>query len=268
MNLNLKQPPQRVLINGCSHSRACIPNLTAEAHYNGSWPRILETMNNYDVWNISQDGKANHYIIEETMRCLYNDYDKPSIVIIQLTDFMRINLFKNTMSGSWVPGVFSTQQGLNMSTKTPYVKLPGSTVNDLSIKRTDPDGGKTKIAIGDKSYLYEQITTLTLLAALSDLCSMWNIKLGILPYFGFNQSVNDVTFDYIPTENWIVDNPENGLYNDLLYYFATPDTYHFEATAHTEIAELVEDWITTGKQVKVNSIPYDNTMKNHMFVYD
>lgn len=266
--MNQKQPPLRILTNGCSHSRACIPDLTAEEHFKSSWPRVLEAMDNYDVENIAQDGKANHYIIEETMRYLFNNADvPPHVVVIQLADFERINVFNRRNSGQWIPGVFATQQGKNMTTDPGFIKIPGLDISDLHVDRTTAKG-VTRHGIGDNTHTYEQITTLTLLAALSTLCWHSNIKLGIIPYFGFNDSVEDATFQAIPDNAWIVENPKYGLYNDLLYYYETPDTWHFEAAAHKEVAQIVDDWIKTGAQIKVNELPYDNTMKHHMFVYD
>lgn len=263
-----KQPPLRILTNGCSHSRACIPDLTAEEHFKSSWPRVLEAMDNYDVDNIAQDGKANHYIVEETIRYIYNEVIKPDVVIVQLTDFVRINLFDRNMSGTWIPGVFSTQQGYNMTTKPPYVKIPGLDVNDLAVDRTIARDKKVQHQVGDSTHTYEQITTLTLLAALSNICDSMNIRLGIVPYLGFNDSIEDETFNSIPKHNWIVENPKYGLYNDLLYYYDTPDTYHFEAAAHKEVAQIVADWITDGNQITVNELPWDNSMRQHMFIYD
>lgn len=268
MNPQLKQPPLRVLTNGCSHTRACIPDLTAEEHNKSSWPRVLEAMDNYDVINLAQDGKANHYIIEETIRYLFNNAEvPPHIVVIQLTDFERINVFNRRNSGQWIPGVFATQQGKNMTTDPSFIKIPGLDVSDLHVNRTTAKG-VTRHGIGDSTYKYEQITTLSMLAALSIVCSNWNIRLGILPYFGLNNSIEDATFQTIPKENWIVANPQYGLYNDLLYYYETPDTWHFEAAAHKEIAQIVNDWITEETQIVVNESPFDNAMKHHMFVYD
>ena len=265
----------KVLVNGCSHSRACIPDAPADIHFESSWPRLLSKKLDCEVINLSQDGKSNHWMIEETIRAIINN---PTVtnVVLQLTEFQRINLYKKARSGEWQPDDFlsQTRHGFQLDQqsenyKPHYVKIPGSSEEDLMVSRTIKERvNKQHVAIGDSTLTYEMISTASLLVGLQRLCDSLQIKLHLLPYFGFGDTISDKTFNWISPSSWIIENYSFGMYNDLLYYYSTPDTWHFEKAAHDEIANIVMDHITKDKKIKVNTRPFDTSMMDYMFIYD
>ena len=262
-------PQTKILINGCSHTKAVIPGVLAENHAESAWPHILTQSLNFHIDNVAKGGKANHVILEETLRIILNP-NTYTHVIVQTTEFDRINFFNKKFSGQWNAGDIDSQTRMHLRSNTGqwFQKLPGWSKDDLRFTKSIGPDATEQFDVGDDTHTYEQVTTASLLAALYEVCLNKNIKLGILPYFGFHVAKNDRVLDNVPNTAWIVSNYEYGLYNDLLYFYDTPDTWHLEAAAHIEIASIVSDWLLDGTQVAVNTAPFDNAMRNWMFVYD
>jgi len=261
----------QVLSNGCSHTRAVIPDATAEEHNAAAWPRILEKLIEAPVVNIARGGKANHVILEETIRVLLNPHNFTHVVV-QTSDFDRINFYKKRFSGLWEPGDIDSQtQRLNpRGSGQWYVKIPGKYRElDLRVSKSTPDRAHNVYEIGDTTWTYERIVLGTLINCLYNVCQQQGITLSVMNYFGFHTAFDDHVFGHIPEEVWVADDPRWGFYNDLLWRHDTPDSYHFSKTAHPEIAELVKNHILHKEKVILSTVDYDDMKRlERSFNYD
>lgn len=259
----MNQPNQlpKVLINGCSHTRAAIPdNPTGDP-----WPVIFSEMAGVEAVNIAVDGKANQQIVEETIRYLINRSDVDHVVI-QLNEWKRLNFFRRTSSFTWIPGELETQIMPMVSSwkvgETHYVKIPAADNKDLKVTRYVDTPQETDYPIGDESYVNNIITVGTLVNCLHNLCASRNISLTIINFHALGDCIIDPVWSTIPSDRFLVRNYHRGLYNHLLWMFDTPDTFHFEHAAHYKIAEWVYEHYTAGKQVKVKKEDFDTTFNN------
>jgi hypothetical protein len=247
---------KRILINGCSHVRACIPDIEPDVHHQSSWPRILERLAGVSVKNLATDGKSNNTIIEETIRYVIHKGSEYDHVIVALTDWERINVYKSIHSGMWKPDVFRSQIS-NMKKKW-YAKIPGmSPDDDLIAQRTTVEVGVKQFPIGDNTHRQQTLSAGTLLYCLRDLCDKLGIKFTIINYHTMNGCTVDPVYVGLK-DNFLIDNNEHGLYNHLLWSFKTPDTYHFEASAHTVIAGYVMDYMLYNEKLVVREDGFDD----------
>lgn len=251
----------KILINGCSHTRAVIPDNPTGA----AWPVIFSEMAGVEAINIAIDGKANQQIVEETIRYLINKSDVDHVVI-QLNEWKRLNFFRRTSSFNWTPGELETQI-LPMASswkvgETDYVKIPAADNRDLRVTRYVDDPQERVYSIGDESYVNNIVTIGTLVNCLHMLCKQRDIGLTIINFHALGDCIADPVWSTIPRERFLVQNCHSGLYNHLLWMFDTPDTFHFEHAAHYKIADWVYDHYIAGKQVKVKKEDFDRTFNN------
>lgn len=259
----MTQPNQlpKVLINGCSHTRAAIPdNPTGDP-----WPVIFSEMAGVESVNIAMDSKANQQIVEETIRYLINKSDIDHVVI-QLNEWKRLNLFKRSASFSWVPGeletqIFSLTNDWKVS-EYDYVKIPAMDNKDLRVARFVDTPQETIYPIGDESYINNIVTVGTLVNCLHTICLQRDIGLTIINFHALGDCIIDPVWSTIPKDRFLVQNHHRGLYNHLLWMFDTPDTFHFEHAAHYKIADWVYEHYIAGKQVKVKKEDFDRTFNN------
>lgn len=247
---------KKVLINGCSHTRAEIPDNPK----GDPWPKIFGAYAGVDVVNLAQDGKSNHIMIEESIRYIINRDDVDHVVIM-LNEWKRINLFRKTASFKWHPDELESQvcalRDDWTGKQTDYVKIPAASNDDLIINRFVGTPSKNTIEIGDRSLMEQRITAGTLMYALFRICELAGIGLTIINMHSIGEALYDATWDSISQDCFLLSNPERGLYNDLCWRHDTPDTFHFEHNAHFEIAKMVTEHYTAGIQVKVTSRDYD-----------
>ena len=252
----------KVLINGCSHTRACIPDAEPEEHHKAAWPEILKTLGNYDMKNLATDGKCNRTMVEETIRYIIHrpEWDH---VVIALTDWERLNLFRAAWSGKqFHPNDIESQLPARLGSF--HVKIPAlSSKKDMRVFRTEGTGQKP-VEIGDLTYRYDIIQVGTMLNCLKRLCEEKGITLHILNYFGTRGNETDPVFDNI-RDDFIIDNFYTGLYNHLLWSFETPDTYHFEKIAHISIAGYAHDHIEYRDKPTIREESFDD--RNRVYDY-
>tara|TARA_R110000744_G_scaffold10628_8_gene32996 strand:- start:4230 stop:5006 length:777 start_codon:yes stop_codon:yes gene_type:complete len=253
---------KKILVNGCSHTRACIPDASEEDHHNSSWPRVLENLTGLTVTNIATDAKANNTMIEETIRYLIHKGAGYDHAIVALTDWQRINVYKAIYSGMWKPNNFRSQ--LTNQNKKWYAKLPGLSYDEDMVAQRTMEQGVKKFPIGDSTYRQSILSAATLLYCLRDLCDKLEIKLTILNYHPFYDCLVDPVYVQLK-DNFLIDNTEHGLYNHLLWSFKTPDTYHFEKNAHVAIAGYVMGYILYDDKLVVREDGYDS--RNLIFDY-
>lgn len=254
----MSQKQKKILVNGCSHSRAFIPdNESADP-----WPVLFTKRTGDQLVNLALDGKANQQIVEETIRYLinFNDIDH---VVIQLNEWKRLNFFRRDYTFEWeakdiysqIPNLVDKQQrGI-----THFVKIPAVDNNDLRITRGHGTSFKQDYLIGDMSHTHSIITIGTLVNCLSSLCQQRNIGLTIVNFHALNECRGDPVWNTIPEEFFLIHNRTCGLYNHMLWMFETPDTFHFEYAGQQYLADVVYDHYTSGQQLIVEKKSFDDT---------
>ena len=154
---------KKILVNGCSHTKASIPDLEEFEESNFSWPQLLSNKMECEVVNLATVGKSNFIILEEAQRYLLN-YSDIDHVVIQLTEWHRWALYKKNQSFRFIPGEPETQfDRLSLATNNYYIKVPGVSQDDCKITVTDTNGIMKTRRIGDSSFFYERLTCATML---------------------------------------------------------------------------------------------------------
>jgi len=247
--------PKKILVNGCSHTRALIP----DNEDGPGWAERLSELLDKPVLNLAEDGKANEQLVEECIRYLVYKDDVDHI-IIQLTQWQRINLFRRKCSMHWESGDLSSQilrlQEDWHFNDCQYVKLPGLTANDFQVRRHIGFPNEYSQLIGDATYTQNRIVVGTLIHALWNMCVQRDIKLTIINYSPLGDVTEDPVWN-LPEECFLIRNRKYGLYNHLNWKFSVLDNFHFEEKAHDYIAKIMADNYNNQTQIEVNEKNYD-----------
>ena len=269
------QKKKKLLINGCSHTRAMIPRFVNGKLEPGDptakpWSKLVAKRLDWEPISLAEDGKSNNRIIEETIRYLIN-IDSVDHVVVQLTDWMRINLYRESHSGKWVPGKLHTQlHRMAGRVVEDYVKIPAASDNDLQVNRFIDTPNQKKYLIQDRELIEPRIIAGTLMNCLVSLCKSKGIGLSILLFGNLGRCIDDVVWSSIPEELFVVKNHRYGVYEHMCWMFETPDTYHFAKDGQEYLADIVYHHIANGERVIVNEKlfkPYDNEL-DRIFSYD
>ena len=257
----MNQKQKKILVNGCSHTRAHVPD---DPTNKISWPNLLAYNTGHEVINIAEDGKANFQIVEEAIRFVINRSFTIDHVVIQLTDWTRLNFFRKQASGTWMPRDFLSQKsGVDV-----YVKIPAADNKDLHVKRLTGTPKQKIVEIGDRTLIHNIITCGTMVNSLSRLCREKGLGLTIINYYELGDCRGDDVWADIPDEDFLIINRVNGLYNHLCWLYDTPDTMHFEKSAHFYISGLVEDHIDRGQSIRVSDQNYDEIHNIQTPIFD
>ena len=252
--MNSKHNPKKILVNGCSHTEAVIPDLLEMHWQKYCWPTLLSQKLRCEVVNIATSGKANIQIIEETVRYLLN-YPDVDHVVVQLTDWSRINLFKKNKSFTMIPGDISSQFGKKESSLYRMASFPNSILED--------DGRVTEY--GDESEVYEILSTFTLLNMLYLYCVQKNIKLSLINYHKINPDIlDDIVVKNIPKEIFIQSDITVGMHQYLDTKYIR-DGGHFHKPAHVELSDRIADHIGNGNQIVIQK---ELIMAQEKIIYD
>lgn len=250
--------PKKILVNGCSHTRASIPdNWTADG-----WVERFARLVNAPTLNLAEDAKANIEMIEECMRYLIYR-DDVGHIILQLTQWHRLNLFKREKSMSWISDDLESQilrlqpdwYGDDVDNQQ-YIKLPGTSANDLQVRRHVGYPDESIHWIGDATYERDRIVCGTMVHALWNMCVQRDIKLTVVNYNPLGDVREDPVWN-LPEECFLIRNREQGLYNHLSWKFSVPDSFHFEEKAHDYIAKIIADNYNNQTQIEVIEQDYD-----------
>lgn len=263
--MNNKFHPQKILVNGCSHTASVIPDLEVDQQKVLSWSYLLSKNLNCKLVNLASQGKSNSVILEETQRYLLN-YQDIDYVIVQLTEWHRWSFFKNEYSFAFIPSDPKSQFNKQFTNKNFYLKMPGIDPDDSKISITNTYGNIEIHRIGDASLFYERLTTATLLYNLYFYCSQHNIKLLVLPYssMGNNEELEDAVLKSIPLSIYLQKNINVGLWDYLNIEHKHSDG-HFHSSAHIQLFEKITQYIMDGVQIHIN----EKLIKNQEYViYD
>lgn len=251
--MNNSHNPKKILVNGCSHTKAHIPDLPEINESAFSWPKLLSDKMECEVVNLATVGKDNFIILEEAQRYLLN-YSDVDHVVIQLTEWHRWALYKKNQSFRFIPGEPETQfDRLSFAKNNFYIKIPGITHEDCKVTVTETSGLLKTRQIGDSSFFYERLTCATMLFNLYYYCLNNNIGITVLPYdsMGENDEPNDAVYQKIPKSIFLQKNYEIGLWDYLILDHEAIGG-HFVSSAHTFITDLVYNHILNGTQTYID----------------
>jgi hypothetical protein len=238
-SINILTKP-RILVNGCSHSAANIPdNIEGDP-----WPKILCDKINADLVNIADLGKSNGWILEETIRYLISD-NTIDHVIIQYTDWDRLNFYRNIKSFRWIPSNIKSQiERLNFLN---YIKdKPRNThyhtyINEHGAILKNKNNLKGINYTGDSSQIFEIVTMGTLTNCLYQLCLSRNIGLTLINLGPVGDSKDDIVWSQIPNDLFLFSNNRlSSMHYHFFDEYDMPDGGHFEHAFHYEFANHVE----------------------------
>jgi hypothetical protein len=264
--MNNKSLPKKILVNGCSHTASIIPDLELDQQKISSWPYLLSKNLNCELVNLATQGKSNSVILEETQRYLLNCRDI-DYVIVQLTEWHRWCFFKNEYSFTFIPSDLKSQFNRHLQNKNFYLKVPGMDPKDSKVYITNVHGDIKVHKIGDESFFYERLTTVTLLYNLYFYCSQHGINFLVLPYssMGNGDELDDAVFKSIPPTVYLQENINIGLWDYLNINHKHSDG-HFHSSAHIQLLEKITQYITDGKQIHINKNLIENK-KNIIYDY-
>lgn len=293
-----------ILINGCSFTYG---TQLKDSTY--SYSHILQKMlPDEEILDISEESKCNNYMIFELLSYLHkfsNNSEKlPKIVVLQTTDSYRTGLPDWHSSGTWIPNnIESIIHRLDRNRKTEYtrrfVKIvhwqqyfkilkkmevmfeEGLDEKALRHKRSmgmgtslhydDAKPKAKRYKLGDETFIYDEMNHALGICNLQNLCKKLNVRLIIMNYYGFSQSMlQDPVVKNIDRDDYLLDNaPEFGMYNHLLQegFGRTEDEYHFNEAAHYYQAKILYDFITKDQKIIAHEITSEKLDKFPVFDY-
>jgi hypothetical protein len=227
----------KILVNGCSHTFAVIPDISFRDWEKFCWPTLLSNELECEVVNLAEPGKANLQIIEEALRYLLN-YSDVDHVILQLTDWRRSNVYRRSKSFTMIPGDISTQFGslYQMATHPNYILNSKGNIKQY----------------GDESSVYEILSTFTLLNLLYQYCLQKNIGLSLFNYYPVHVDVlDDTVVKGIPKNIFLQSDITIGI-SQHLELNHKKEGGHFHKNAHTELCDIISKHILDQKQIFIN----------------
>jgi len=226
MNNNLSR--KRILVNGCSHTAAKIP----DNPFGDPWPKIFCDKISAELINLAWPGKSNNSILEETIRYLLND-SNINHVIVYYTDWARINLFNKLHSFKWHPGDIETQ----------FQRL-----GSLSVHKDKPynrdylyiDKDQINYDVGDLSKVHETVVAGTLTYCLYELCLAKDIGLTLVNYAPLGDGKEDTVWSKIPNDLFLFSNNQfSSVHWNFYKRYEMPDRGHFEHAFHYKFADHI-----------------------------
>lgn len=241
----------KILVNGCSHSQAQIPGISDDQVTSFSWPTLLGQNLNCEIVNLAASAKGNSVILEESMRYLLNDTEVDHVVV-QLTAYNRLNLYKRTCSFIFVPGDANSQFD-RLAEQSPLGRIPRFYKKFDDFEESYIIKGGKKYEIGDASGFYDRLTTATQLFTLYFYCKHLGIGLTVVPYnfMCTPEEIEDAVFNNIPLDIFLHDNIHYGIW-DYLNTMFYQDAGHFDKDAHVYMADRVSAHIRNKDQIKIN----------------
>lgn len=256
----------KILVNGCSHSQARIPNIPDDQATSFSWPILLGQNLNCEVVNLATNGKSNSVILEESMRYLLNDTEVDHAVV-QLTGYHRLSLYNKKQSFIFIPGDVNSQFD-RLAEQNSIGRNPRFYKKFDDFKKSYMVEGEKKYQIGDESGFYDRLTTATQLFSLYFYCKHLGIGLTVIPYdfMCTSEEIEDVVFSNIPLDIFLQDNIHYGIWDYLNTMFYQDDG-HFDKDAHVYMADCVLAHMQNKDQIKINPDTIRDLSKKIIYDY-
>lgn len=286
------------LVNGCSFT------LGLELKNNSMcYTNILSARLGIAIKDLSSEGKSNKVMYEELYTVLLNiragDLPPPKAVIWQTTDNYRQFIIRSSYSKRTIPGNLNSQiVSGEKGHSTKYQKLEYWSIhkslkdykqyclsNGISYEElytgvklhlTTWDSeiglkeGTTSCFVGDYTRITYELEHIRNIFSLQALCKEMNIPLAILNYYEPDKKIlKDKMIANLDDSFFIIKNYKHGgLYNHLLWRgYSRPDGFHFDVDAHEFKADIIYDFITSGKQIEVETESHEDLEDYPVFNY-
>tara|TARA_R100000951_G_scaffold109570_2_gene106825 strand:- start:1470 stop:2387 length:918 start_codon:yes stop_codon:yes gene_type:complete len=288
-----------IFINGCSYSSGYQIEHWERSRYSYF---LGENFPGKSIFNISRSSQTNENILWQCESYINHslvnpNWEKPEIIICQLTDDFRVALPRHVASYSWKPNDFHSLTNTNLDWQNlhRFQKIYQHSIQkaiaeqidwytqqdhyrdnkralDLKIKKVLSNVGMgtlvgfshsetqkviddIMVPVGDVSGVYNSLKHANSMLSLQRLCDQENIKLVFLNFMSWTDDLlTDPVFKLINWDNFVIKNAgKHGMYNHLKWmgFTHTEDGHHFGADAHQYLADVLQGYITDGKQVKV-----------------
>lgn len=251
-----------LVVSGCSHSTWLPKQDGSGLDTKGKlYGQVLADMLQSDYINLSDSAKDNRQIIGDAIKHICLNENTPDILVIQLTEFERMNFFVTDSYKDYDPSK-------PLDYHKNWIKFNPACYTHSERPMIHFDAtvdGYQDIHIGHPTGLAEQVQVLLDIISLQALCNQQDIQLYVLNWHGFN------VLDSIPTGinesiNWnsfLIDNIQCDWHEHLYWNeFKTPvDDSHFCSDAHKYIANRLYKLITTGERTIIESEPYSHGNK-------
>lgn len=270
--MNNKHSHKKILVNGCSHTQAIIPNLSRKDGCLFSWAELISQKTSCEVVNLATSGKDNTIILEEAQRYLLN-YDDVDHVVVQLTTHDRMCLYREEHSFYFIPNEPETQfdRLAEDSVLGRYPRFHYKRELPATFKIDYKDFGDWReYKTGDASMFYHKLSTALKLFNLYYYCTQNNIGLSVYSFnvFAEPDDLSDKTFQKIPPEIFLHNDMRYGFAEHLNTMFDLGACGHFEKAAHDYIADAVISHIENKSQVKVDQNNIKRLyLKKHIYDY-
>jgi len=273
-----------LLSSGCSFT---VGQYGEEKIYEAPYPTILSSKLQSKYVNLSAPGADNIYIIQSLIHYIlvknFVVFDEV-YATVQLSDFFRKLVFNREHSGTVHPCDINSQINLrkkfrkinnfgyelfNKETSTYIITLArNETIENIDLERIRTvRKGRDVTQVGDSTFNYQKLETLIALNSLKAICDQRGINLAIINYYGFGEWKDDTLLLQLK-ENFVIDNPEFGLYNELLWLgFNRPDNFHFDLEAHEWQASMLHDYFKYNKRITVREEPAPNLDNTNVYDY-
>lgn len=262
-----------ILINGCSFSTPTDLRKDLKAYI---WPKLLANKLKTKLKIYAAPGKSNRLIYRELYTYLIwakqGKVEMPKQVVMQTTDNFRDHFFKNSRSGELKPNNLISQMNMGnyvkMASWNGYLKLKKDNPNQktlgaklnvfvvgLNSKNKTLETREHEIDIGDVSLREPELRHALEIISLQQLCKSLNVKLCILPFFGFYS--HNIDLDPLLSEIDQNDFCTTDMKNGIFYYldsngFDRTDGYHFNVDGHKFVSDTVYDFLVHNKKLEVN----------------
>tara|TARA_R100000951_G_C2642796_1_gene181532 strand:- start:75 stop:953 length:879 start_codon:yes stop_codon:yes gene_type:complete len=271
------------LVNGCSFTLGLELNNNSMRYTN-----ILSARLGIAIKDLSSEGKSNKVMYEELYTILLNvragDLPPPKAVIWQTTDNYRQYIIRSLYSERTIPGNLSSQiVAGEKSHSAKYQKLEYWSVHkslkdykqycllngisyeelytgvQLHLTTWESEIGlksSRSSFVGDYTRVTYELEHIRNIFSLQALCKEMNIPLAILNYYEPDKKIlKDKMVAILDDSFFIIKNYKHGgLYNHLLWRgYSRPDGFHFDVDAHEFKADIIYDFITSGKQIEVET---------------
>lgn len=240
------------------------------------WPYKLARKMNAELINLSNEGKDNRQIFNDTIAFLSDpNQPTPDALVIQWTELSRLCIFKQNHTKKWE----ATNRPHNNNFMLPHwVKIgarrnkEGASTKELfrRINLYNLDGTLGEFMIFSENYTVEKIELIHMTYVLQMLCEARKIKLCVVPFFETNE---------IPEHYWLRVDPNiflianiqesQGWADHLLWEGYEPFWHnHYQDDAQDYTAECIKEFLNNGVQTYVSRMPYPNKTLIHRYCAD
>ena len=258
-----------ILVNGCSFSTNVGLRDDLREYI---WPNMLSEKLKFKVRNLSHYGKSNRLIYRELYSYLIwakqGKVEMPKIVIMQTTENFRDHVYLYKKSGRFKPNNLESQLDIENWTKlvthksvvlnyqSKIMKGLGSSLKSVDFfDKKDGTGITVKQKeelLYDETLREPELRQAQEIISLQALCEKMDLKLCIVPFFGFysHNVMQDPLYKEINQRQFLLSDLKGGMFDYLInHFFDMTDGYHFNVDGHKFIADAIYNFFKNDVKV-------------------